>query len=173
MIDNFKNFYISNNLPVYENPSPGNKKGGITTLEEKSLGCVLKGGTSEIVKVTDYCGGGISNGLNLMSAPGNDLISATALAASGAQIVLFSTGRGTPFSTAVPTVKISSNSALFNKKPQWIDFNAGDILTSDKTAEEYGKMLFDYVLKVASGEKVKAEINGMKEIAFFKTSITL
>jgi len=173
LIKEYKKFYTSYNLPIYENPSPGNKAGGITTLEEKSLGCVLKGGISDVMKITDYCGDGIVKGLNLTSSPGNDLIASTALAASGAQIILFSTGRGTPFSSVVPTIKISSNTPLFNKKNNWIDFNAGEMLEDGKSVSEYGKMLFDYLLGVACGEKVKSELYGFKEIAFFKTGVTL
>lgn len=174
MINRFKQYYISHNQPVYENPSPGNKKGGITTLEEKSLGCVLKGGMAIVNNVIDYCSRDIKPcGVNVMSGPGNDLIAATALAASGAQIILFSTGRGTPFATVVPTVKISSNSALYNKKSNWIDFNAGEMLDNGSSVEKYGKKLYHYVMDIANGQYVKSEKDGLKEIAFFKTGVTL
>lgn len=173
MINGFKKYYSNHNQPIYENPSPGNKEGGITTLEEKSLGCVLKGGNAKIEAVLNYCDTGIYSGLNVMSAPGNDLIAATALAAAGAQIILFSTGRGTPFSTVVPTVKISTNTELALKKKNWIDFNAGELLNDGRSIEDYGTQLYDYVIKVASGEKVKSELNSSPEIAFWKNGVTL
>jgi altronate hydrolase len=172
IIKDFKEYYIKNNQPVYETPSPGIKKGGITALEESSLGCVRKGGSSTITSAIEYGSRIPEKGLNVLSAPGNDLISSTALAAAGAQIVLFSTGRGTPFSTAVPTVKISSNSALKEKKSGWIDFNAGALLEGE-SMDNLAYKLYDYVINVASGERVKSEINGIKEIAFFKTGVTL
>jgi altronate hydrolase len=172
MINNFKQYFISNNMPIYENPSPGNKAGGISTLEEKSLGCVQKGGTTRVNDVLKYAERIKETGLTLLESPGNDPVAATALAASGCQIVLFSTGRGTPFSTAVPTVKISSNTALFEKKENWIDFNAGTILTGT-SLETLSQSFFDYILSVANGKKTKAEENGYKEISIFKTGVTL
>jgi altronate hydrolase len=163
MIENFKAFYIDNGFPVYENPSPGNKKGGITTLEEKSLGCVQKAGTTEIVDVLGY--GEIVNesGVSTLDAPGNDLIAATALASSGCQIVLFTTGRGTPFSTFVPTMKISTNDFLYNHKNNWIDFNAFSM-------DEDG--LFNLIIDTANGE-YKCKSEDIREIAFYKKGVTL
>lgn len=163
MIENFKDYYIKQGFPVYENPSPGNKKGGITTLEEKSLGCVEKAGTSEIVDVLDYGELVKEKGVSTLNAPGNDLIAATALAASGCQIVLFTTGRGTPFSTFVPTMKISSNTRLANHKQNWIDFNAYDM-------DEDG--LFELIVKTVNGE-YKCKSEDIREIAFYKTGVTL
>lgn len=163
MIVDFKNYYIDNGFPVYENPSPGNKKGGITTLEEKSLGCIEKAGSSKIVDVLEYGDVVRKNGVSVLNAPGNDLIAATALAAAGCQIVLFTTGRGTPFSTFVPTLKISTNTLLFNFKNNWIDFNA-------YTMDENG--LFNVLLKVANGE-YKCKSEDIREIAFYKTGVTL
>lgn len=163
MIVDFKNYYISQGFPVYENPSPGNKKGGITTLEEKSLGCVEKAGSTKIVDVLDYGERVKKAGVSALNAPGNDLIAATALASCGCQLVLFTTGRGTPFSTFVPTMKISSNSKLAEFKDGWIDFNAF-------TMDEEG--LFSLIMKTVNGEyKTKSE--DIREIAFYKTGVTL
>lgn len=172
LINEFKKYFVSYNQPVYENPSPGNKEGGITTLEEKSLGNVQKGGVSEIVDVLEYGGNSIEKGLNLLFAPGNDLVSSTALAAAGCQIILFSTGRGTPYGTFVPTIKISTNNELYNKKKRWIDFNAGDLLEG-KTLEEKTDELIKFILDVANGKKTCNEINEFYEIAIFKNGVTL
>ncbi|RBW69730.1 UxaA family hydrolase [Bacillus taeanensis] len=173
LINDFKTYFIKHDQVVYENPSPGNKDGGITTLEEKSLGCVQKGGFAEIVDVHSYGGYVTKPGLNLLQGPGNDLVSVTSLAASGAHIVLFTTGRGTPFGGPVPTVKISTNSALYNKKKNWIDFNAGQLI-EDKTMDELSNELFDYIIKLASGEmEAKNEQFGFKEIAIFKDGVIL
>ena len=172
LINDFKQYFKDNHQTIYENPSPGNKKGGISTLEDKSLGCTQKSGSAPVSGVLAY-GEQVTNpGLNLLSAPGNDLVAATALAASGAQIVLFTTGRGTPFASPVPTVKISSNSALAGKKKNWIDFNAG-VLVEDAEPEQTGKELFDYVLEVASGKKVRSEEAGFHDMAIFKQGVTL
>jgi altronate hydrolase len=163
MIEDFKAYYTKQGFPVYENPSPGNKKGGITTLEEKSLGCVKKAGTSEIVDVLDYGELVKEVGVSALNAPGNDLIAATALAASGCQLVLFTTGRGTPFSTFVPTMKISSNTPLATHKKGWIDFDAYGMDADG---------LFRLVLQTVNGEyRVKSE--DIREIAFYKTGVTL
>ncbi len=163
MIVDFKNHYKEQGFPVYENPSPGNKAGGITTLEEKSLGCIKKGGTAPVVDVLDYADRVKKHGLSTLCAPGNDLIAATALAAAGCQVVLFTTGRGTPFSTFVPTVKISTNKALAEKKSSWIDFDASGM-------DAQG--LFDFCLDVCSGNK-KCKSEDRYEIAFFKKGVTL
>ena len=163
MIVDFKNYYIREGFPVYENPSPGNKKGGITTLEEKSLGCIEKAGTSEIVDVLDYGEQIREKGVSVLNAPGNDLIAATALAASGAQLVLFTTGRGTPFSTFVPTMKIGTNDHISAHKSNWIDFNAYGM-------DEDG--LFVLILKTINGEYV-CKSEDVREIAFYKTGVTL
>lgn len=172
LINDFKQYFKDNNQTIYENPSPGNKKGGISTLEDKSLGCTQKSGSSAVRGVLAYGERVETPGLNLLSAPGNDLVAATALAASGAHIVLFTTGRGTPFACPVPTMKISSNSPLANKKKNWIDFNAG-VLVEDSELNEVGQELFDYVLKVASGEKVASEKAGFHDMAIFKKGVTL
>ena len=172
LIKNFKEYFLSHGEPVGENPSPGNKAGGISTLEEKALGCTQKSGKSPVFGVLEY-GERIHNrGLNLLSAPGNDLVAATALAASGCQMVLFTTGRGTPFGTFVPTIKVSTNSSLAQRKPKWIDFNAGR-LVEDASMEEVLADFISYVLKVASGEKVNSEKSGIHEIAIFKNGVTL
>ena len=163
MIVDFKNYYIREGFPVYENPSPGNKKGGITTLEEKSLGCIEKAGTSEIVDVLAYGEQVREKGVSVLNAPGNDLIAATALAASGAQLVLFTTGRGTPFSTFVPTMKIATNDHISAQKHGWIDFNAYGM-------DEEG--LFALILKTINGEYV-CKSEDVREIAFYKTGVTL
>ena len=172
LINGFKNYFTSHNQTIYENPSPGNKKGGISTLEDKSLGCTQKSGSAPVSGVLSYGEPVKTRGLNLLSAPGNDLVASTALAASGCHIVLFTTGRGTPFASPVPTVKISSNSALAGKKKNWIDFNCG-VLVEDGTVAELGEKLFEYVLEVASGKEVKAEQAGFHDLAIFKQGVTL
>ena len=172
LINDFKDYFIKNDQPVYENPSPGNKAGGISTLEEKSLGCTQKSGSSIVRDVLLYGERLKAKGLNLLSAPGNDLVASTALAAAGCQIVLFTTGRGTPFGTFVPTAKISTNSTLAARKPLWIDFNAGAILEGT-SAEEVDAAFIDFVTRVASGEPVNNEKSGYSEIAIFKSGVTL
>ncbi|MBO5165780.1 MAG: altronate dehydratase [Lachnospiraceae bacterium] len=172
LINDFKNYFKSHNQTIYENPSPGNKKGGISTLEDKSLGCTQKSGSSYVKGVLAYGETVKTPGLNLLSAPGNDLVAATALAAAGAQIVLFTTGRGTPFASPVPTVKIATNSRLAGKKSNWIDFNAG-VLVEDADTEETTKKFFDYILEVASGKKVCSEEAGFHDMAIFKQGVTL
>ena len=173
LINDFKEYFIKNGQEIYENPSPGNKDGGITTLEDKSLGCTQKSGSSLVKGVLAYAEPVNTKGLNLLSAPGNDLVAATACAASGAQMVLFTTGRGTPFASPVPTVKIATNSRLAGNKGNWIDFNAGRIVTDDLPLEDAAKELFQLVLDVASGKKVKAEIAGFHDLAIFKQGVTL
>lgn len=172
LINNFKEYYERHNQVIYENPSPGNKAGGITTLEEKSLGCVQKGGLSEVVDVLDYGDRLSKNGLSLLNGPGNDIVAITNLMAAGVHIILFTTGRGTPVGGAVPTVKVATNSRLAEKKSNWIDFNAGELLEG-KSMEEMTEKLMDYVVSVASGEKTKNEIHGYEEISIFKDGVTL
>ncbi|WMJ88326.1 UxaA family hydrolase [Anaerocolumna sp. MB42-C2] len=172
LINDFKQYYISNNQTVYENPSPGNKKGGISTLEDKSLGCTQKSGNAPVSDVLSYGETVKIKGLNLLSAPGNDLVASTALAAAGAHIVLFTTGRGTPFAAPVPTVKIASNTPLSMKKANWIDFNAGQ-LVEGSGMDELAEQLLHYVMEVASGKKVKAEEEGYHDMAIFKKGVTL
>ncbi len=172
LINDFKQYFMDHNQSIYENPSPGNKKGGISTLEDKSLGCTQKSGSAPVRGVLAYGQRVERPGLHLLSAPGNDLVASTALAASGAQIVLFTTGRGTPFASPVPTVKISSNSALAQKKKNWIDFDAG-VLVEDREMEETAEKLFDYVIAVASGKKVCSEEAGFHDMAIFKQGVTL
>ena len=172
LINHFKAYFESSHMPVYENPSPGNKAGGITTLEDKALGCTQKSGSSAVKGVLDYGERAEAAGLNLLSAPGNDLVASTALAVSGAQLVLFSTGRGTPFGCPVPTVKISSNTPLAEKKRNWIDFDAGRLLEG-RPLDELGSELMEFVLRTASGEQTRSEINGFHDLAIFKSGITL
>ena len=172
LINDFKNYFTSHGQTIYENPSPGNKKGGISTLEEKSLGCTQKSGSSAVRGVLKYGERVSEGGLNLLSAPGNDLVASTALAASGAHIVLFTTGRGTPFAAPIPTVKISTNTALSEKKHDWIDFDCG-AMVNDKSLSETGEELFEFVLNVASGKKVKSEEKGYHDMAIFKDGVTL
>lgn len=169
----FRDYFVRHGQPIYENPSPGNRKGGITTLEEKSLGAVEKTGSSLVTRVMDY-GEGASDdgGVQIVFSPGNDLVSCTALAGSGAQIILFTTGRGTPFGTVVPTIKISTNTPLFERRPGWIDFDAGSLLTGESW-DLATKRLVDYVIKVASGEKTTHEKKDIGEIAIFKDGVTL
>lgn len=172
LINNFKEYFLSHGEPVGENPSPGNKAGGISTLEEKALGCTQKCGKSPVCGVMQYGERLQVKGLNLLSAPGNDLVASTALAAAGCHLVLFTTGRGTPFGTFVPTVKVSTNSALAKNKPTWIDFNAGTIV-EDEPAENVLTRFIDYVIRVASGEQTNNERKDYHEIAIFKTGVTL
>ena len=172
LINDFKEYFKRHGQTIYENPSPGNKKGGISTLEDKSLGCTQKSGSALVKGVLEYGEPVKVKGLNLLSAPGNDLVAATALAVSGAHMVLFTTGRGTPFASPVPTVKISSNSKLAGHKNNWIDFNAGRMV-EDKTKEELAEELLGYVLEVASGRKVKSEEAGFHDMAIFKQGVTL
>ncbi|MEZ3558182.1 MAG: altronate dehydratase family protein [Duncaniella sp.] len=172
LINNFKQYFLSHGEPVGENPSPGNKAGGISTLEEKALGCTQKSGKSPVFGVMEYGERISEHGLNLLSAPGNDLVASTALAAAGCQMVLFTTGRGTPFGTFVPTMKISTNSGLAQRKPTWIDFNAGR-LVEDQSMEQVVSEFIDYVLSVANGEQVNSEKAGIHEIAIFKNGVTL
>ncbi|NDV79733.1 UxaA family hydrolase [Dysgonomonas sp. 511] len=172
LINDFKEYFIQNKQPIYENPSPGNKAGGISTLEEKSLGCTQKSGTSKVKDVLMYGDRLKTKGLNLLSAPGNDLVASTALASTGCHIVLFTTGRGTPFGTFVPTMKISTNSNLYNHKQNWIDFNAGTLLEGE-SMEDLGKRFAQYIIDVANGEQVNNEKKNYREIAIFKTGVTL
>lgn len=172
LINDFKNYFIRHDQTIYENPSPGNKKGGISTLEDKSMGCTQKSGSAPVKGVLAYGEPVKNRGLNLLSAPGNDLVASTALAASGAHIVLFTTGRGTPFASPVPTVKISTNTGLYQKKNNWIDFNCGSLVEGNelpKLRDEF----FEYILRVASGEKVKSEEAGFHDMAIFKQGVTL
>ena len=168
LINDYKNYYISHNQPVSENPSPGNKAGGITTLEEKSLGCVQKGGTAVVTDVLDYGDTAVKPGLNLLNGPGNDIVAITNLTAAGCHLILFTTGRGTPLGAPVPTLKIATNSSLAAKKSHWIDFDAQQILEHDCTEE-----LWAYVKAVAEGKESKNEQCGYREIAIFKDGVTL
>lgn len=172
LINNFKNYFLSHGEPVGENPSPGNKAGGISTLEDKALGCTQKCGRAPVSGVLEYGDRLQTSGLNLLSAPGNDLVAATALASAGCHLILFSTGRGTPFGTFVPTMKISTNSDLYNRKKNWIDFNAGQ-LVDGKTMKELVPEFIDKILAVASGEPARNEVNGYSEISIFKNGVTL
>jgi len=172
LINDFKEYFMKQGMPVYENPSPGNKAGGISTLEEKSLGCTQKCGKSIVRGVLKYGERLQVKGLNLLSAPGNDLVASTALGASGCQIVLFTTGRGTPFGSFVPTMKIATNTPLAEGKPTWIDFNAG-VLAQNEVMDQVAPRFIDYVLSVASGEPVNNEKHGIREIAIFKQGVTL
>lgn len=173
MISDFKDYFTRQGQVVYENPSPGNKDGGITTLEDKSLGCVQKGGKAPVSDVLSYGDRIKVQGLTLLYGPGNDLVSTTAMTAAGAHIILFTTGRGTPFGAPAVTLKISTNSELAKRKPNWIDFDTGTLLEG-RTAQELTDSLTETVLKVASGEiKSRAEENGYREIAIFKNGVTL
>ncbi len=169
LINDFKDYYTRHNQVIYENPSPGNKKGGITTLEEKSLGCVQKGGLSKVVDVLDYGDVLTKNGLSLLNGPGNDIVAITNLMAAGVHIILFTTGRGTPVGAPVPTVKIATNHSLAERKANWIDFDASPTLTGDPLTDE----LFEYVVSVAEGKETKNEINDYREISIFKDGVTL
>lgn len=172
MINSFKEYFTSHNQPVYENPSPGNKEGGITTLEEKSLGCITKGGLSAVTDVIDMYAPCRKRGLTLLNGPGNDIVSVTNLAAAGAVAVLFTTGRGTPLGGPVPTMKISTNTALAQKKKHWIDYNAGELLEG-KSFDECENELFSLLIATANGRKTANENNNCEQIAVFKDGVTL
>ncbi len=172
LINDFKEYFISNKQPVYENPSPGNKEGGITSLEDKSLGCTQKSGNSPVMDVLKYGERLRVPGLNLLSSPGNDLVASSALGAAGCQMVLFTTGRGTPFGSFVPTMKIATNTSLATRKKNWIDFNAG-VLVEGEPMDTVARDYIDYIIKVASGELVNNEKMNFRELAIFKTGITL
>lgn len=169
LVNDFKDYYTKSGQPVYENPSPGNKAGGITTLEEKSLGCVQKGGLSPVTDVLRYGESVKKSGLSVLEGPGNDIVAVTNLTAAGAHIILFTTGRGTPLGAPVPTVKIATNRALASKKPHWIDFDASVMLEGADPTDA----LLSYILRVAEGEQTKNEQNGFEEIAIFKSGVTL
>jgi altronate hydrolase len=173
LINDYKDYFTRHGQVIYENPSPGNKAGGISTLEEKSLGCVQKGGSAPVVGVLGYGDIVEKNGLNLLTGSGNDQVSCTNLTCSGATIICFTTGRGNPFGAPVPTVKVASNSALAARKPHWIDFNAGQVL--DGTSwEQVAQAFFDYILDVASGRTTTCnEENGYKEISIFRDGVIL
>lgn len=169
LINNFKAYFVAHNQVIYENPSPGNKEGGITTLEEKSLGCTQKGGKGPVVDVLTYGDAVTKNGLNLLNGPGNDMVAITNLVAAGCHMVLFTTGRGTPLGAPVPTVKVASNSGIAERKSNWIDFNAGPMIEGEALADKF----FKYVCEVASGRETNNEKNGYHEIAIFKDGVTL
>lgn len=173
MINGFKNYFLRHNEVVYENPSPGNKAGGITTLEDKSCGCVQKGGTAPIMDVISYGDSVTTKGLNMLYGPGNDLVSSTALTAAGAHIILFTTGRGTPFGAPAPTMKIATNTPLAVKKQGWIDFNAGTVADGTRTLDEAADDLMTLVLEVASGKQTRTEERGFREISIFKDGVVL
>ena len=169
LVNGFKDYFTRHNQVIYENPSPGNKAGGITTLEEKSLGCIQKGGMSEVVDVLQIGDVLTENGLSLLDGPGNDIVAITNLTAAGVHMVLFTTGRGTPVGAPVPTVKISTNKALAEKKNNWIDFDASPTLDGNELTDEF----FDYIISVASGNETANEKNNYREISIFKDGITL
>lgn len=169
LINNFKDYFRRHNQVIYENPSPGNKEGGITTLEEKSLGCVQKGGLSPVVDVISYGDTVTKNGLTLLNGPGNDIVAVTNLTAAGTHMILFTTGRGTPVGAPVPTIKIATNHELAKRKQNWIDFNAGAVIDGADCTNE----LFELVTEIANGKKTKNEINGYEEISIFKDGVVL
>lgn len=173
MINGFKQYFIRHNEVVYDNPSPGNKQGGITTLEDKSCGCVQKGGSAPIADVIGYGDPVTAKGLNMLYGPGNDLVSCTALTAAGAHLILFTTGRGTPFGAPAPTMKIATNTPLAMKKAGWIDFNAGVAADGARTLDEAARDLMQAVLDTASGKQTRTEEKGFREIAIFKGGVTL
>ena len=169
LINNFKDYFTSHGQVVYENPSPGNKEGGITTLEEKSTGCIQKGGKGEVTAVLDYGDRVTENGLSLLNGPGNDIVAITNLTAAGVHMILFTTGRGTPLGAPVPTVKISTNKVLADRKKGWIDYDSSPVLEGADLDDDF----FDFVISVASGKETKNEVNGYKEISIFKDGVVL
>ncbi len=173
LVNEFKQYFIANQQPVYENPSPGNKAGGLTTLEEKSLGAIQKGGSAIVEQVIPYGAVAQQPGLTLLQGPGNDAVSSTALTAAGATLILFTTGRGTPLGFPVPTIKIASNTSLATRKPQWIDFDAGAMLQPGVSQQQFAIDFFQYVVDVASGRTTCNERSDNKEIAIWKNGVTL
>ncbi len=172
MINDFKNYYLKYGEKIDENPSPGNIRGGISTCEEKSVGCIQKGGASDVTDIVLYAGRLVTPGLNIVSGPGDDIIAITALMAAGCQIILFTTGNGNPLGSIVPTIKISSNTPLFERKKTWIDFDAGPLLAGE-SMDKLTEQLFELVVKVASGEaKALNEVYGYKDIAMLKDGAT-
>ena len=169
LINDFKDYFTRHGQEIYENPSPGNKAGGITTLEEKSLGCTQKGGRAQVVDVLNYGDVVTENGLNLLNGPGNDMVAVTNLTAAGCHMILFSTGRGTPLGAPVPTVKVATNSGLAEKKKNWIDFNAGPMIEGNDLIQDF----IDCILSIAEGRETCNERNGYREIAIFKDGVTL
>ena len=169
LINGFKEYFTSHGQEIYENPSPGNKAGGISTLEDKSLGCTQKGGKAPVVDVLDYGDRAEKPGLNLLNGPGNDMVAVTNLAAAGCHVILFTTGRGTPLGSPVPTIKIASNSQLAERKANWIDFDAGPMLDGKELCND----LWNYVIQVANGTETCNERSGYREIAIFKDGVTL
>jgi altronate hydrolase len=172
MVNEFKQYFLDHHQPIYENPSPGNKAGGITTLEEKSLGCTQKAGQSQVVDVLKYGERLRQPGLNLLSAPGNDAVATSALAGAGCHMVLFSTGRGTPYGGFVPTIKLATNSELAAKKPHWIDFDAGRLIHG-MPMEQLLAQFVDAIVEIANGKSAKNELNDFRELAIFKSGVTL
>ncbi|OYP11098.1 hypothetical protein CG709_09010 [Lachnotalea glycerini] len=172
MINGYKQYFTNHNEVVYDNPSPGNRQGGITTLEDKSCGCVQKGGTAPVMDLIGYGDKVTQMGLNLLYGPGNDLVSSTALTAAGAHIILFTTGRGTPFGAPVPTLKIASNLQLAEKKKSWIDFNAGSVAYGEPL-DDVAQRLLTLILQVANGKLTKNEERGFREISIFKDGVVL
>ena len=172
MINGFKNYFISHNEVVYDNPSPGNRQGGITTLEDKSCGCVQKGGSAPIMDVIGYGDPVVTKGLNMLYGPGNDLVSATAMTAAGAHMILFTTGRGTPFGAPAPTLKLATNSQLAGKKQGWIDFDAGSIVNGE-SIDDAARRLLDLVIETANGKETQAERHGYRGISIFKDGVVL
>lgn len=172
MINGFKNYFLEHHEVVYENPSPGNRQGGITTLEDKSCGCVQKGGTAPVSDVIGYGERVTTKGLNLLYGPGNDLVSSTALTAAGAHMILFTTGRGTPFGAPAPTIKVASNSPLAERKPGWIDFDAGPVAKGE-LLEDCARRLLSLVIDTAGGRRTNSENNGYREISIFKDGVVL
>ncbi len=173
MLNGFKNYFLSHGEVVYENPSPGNKEGGITTLEDKSCGCVQKGGAAPVMDVIGYAESVRKKGLTLLCGPGNDMVSTTALTAAGCHVILFSTGRGTPFGAPVPTLKVFTNTELCARKPSWMDFNAGVVADGAKTLDDAAADLWAQVLETASGKLTSAELRGSREISIWKDGVVL
>ena len=172
MINGFKNYFISHNEVVYDNPSPGNRQGGITTLEDKSCGCVQKGGTAPIMDVIGYGDPVVTKGLNMLYGPGNDLVSATAMTAAGAHMILFTTGRGTPFGAPAPTLKLATNTLLAKRKKNWIDFNAGPVADGE-SLDSAAERLLSLVIETANGKRTRAEEEGFRGISIFKDGVVL
>lgn len=173
LINNFKEYFIRYGQPIDRNPCPGNIRSGISTDEDKSLGNIQKGGFAPVVDVLYYGDQVDKAGLSLLTGSGNDAVSVTNLTASGANLVLFTTGNGNPFGAVVPTIKISSNTELQRRKPEWIDFNAGQVLDGSGF-NEVTKELFDFMLEAASGKRqTKNEQYGYQEISIFRDGVTL
>ncbi len=167
LVEWWKDYTARNKGSMDNNPSPGNKKGGLTTILEKSLGAAAKGGTSPLTGVYKYAEPVTAKGFTFMDSPGYDPASVTGQIAGGCQVVVFTTGRGSAFgSKPSPTIKVSTNTTMYERMTDDMDVNAGDMLLGDVTLEEKGREIYEMILRVASGEASKSEAQGLGDYEF-------